>query len=155
MGCRWVVPPIPVSFDRSTAPAVAARGRGRSTVHDPADPPAGPGIRVVTVPYSDPYVDAVLPEGAVRVGPAQGPSPWLDPAYLVAHADGVDVVHLHAGYGHLPEDEVVSWAETVRRTGVPLVLTVHELRDPERSEEHTSELQSRQYLVCRLLLEKK
>src|SRR3712207_8115963 len=28
-------------------------------------------------------------------------------------------------------------------------------RNNERSEEHTSELQSRQYLVCRLLLEKK
>src|SRR3712207_7789802 len=28
-------------------------------------------------------------------------------------------------------------------------------RDTARSEEHTSELQSRQYLVCRLLLEKK
>src|SRR3712207_6892786 len=28
-------------------------------------------------------------------------------------------------------------------------------RDQARSEEHTSELQSRQYLVCRLLLEKK
>src|SRR5215217_8869233 len=28
-------------------------------------------------------------------------------------------------------------------------------RGPGRSEEHTSELQSRQYLVCRLLLEKK
>src|SRR5947209_15695251 len=28
-------------------------------------------------------------------------------------------------------------------------------RIPQRSEEHTSELQSRQYLVCRLLLEKK
>src|SRR3712207_8439768 len=28
-------------------------------------------------------------------------------------------------------------------------------QDRERSEEHTSELQSRQYLVCRLLLEKK
>src|SRR3712207_8827399 len=28
-------------------------------------------------------------------------------------------------------------------------------RGDERSEEHTSELQSRQYLVCRLLLEKK
>src|SRR3712207_7781598 len=27
--------------------------------------------------------------------------------------------------------------------------------DEDRSEEHTSELQSRQYLVCRLLLEKK
>src|SRR3712207_7323610 len=34
----------------------------------------------------------------------------------------------------------------------------HLLREPGedgRSEEHTSELQSRQYLVCRLLLEKK
>src|SRR3712207_7732254 len=29
------------------------------------------------------------------------------------------------------------------------------LRQDRRSEEHTSELQSRQYLVCRLLLEKK
>src|SRR3712207_7248464 len=29
------------------------------------------------------------------------------------------------------------------------------VRSPGRSEEHTSELQSRQYLVCRLLLEKK
>src|SRR3712207_7318765 len=30
-----------------------------------------------------------------------------------------------------------------------------ELKEGFRSEEHTSELQSRQYLVCRLLLEKK
>src|SRR3712207_7087168 len=34
------------------------------------------------------------------------------------------------------------------------VADVHERVD-RRSEEHTSELQSRQYLVCRLLLEKK
>src|SRR3712207_7345759 len=36
---------------------------------------------------------------------------------------------------------------------------LHELEEPRgarlRSEEHTSELQSRQYIVCRLLLEKK
>src|SRR5258707_11033965 len=30
-----------------------------------------------------------------------------------------------------------------------------QVTDAKRSEEHTSELQSRQYLVCRLLLEKK
>src|SRR3712207_8409236 len=35
-----------------------------------------------------------------------------------------------------------------------LVLAERMVADP-RSEEHTSELQSRQYLVCRLLLEKK
>src|SRR3712207_8661245 len=34
-------------------------------------------------------------------------------------------------------------------------LVVPSVRDAQRSEEHTSELQSRQYLVCRLLLEKK
>src|SRR3712207_7463189 len=38
---------------------------------------------------------------------------------------------------------------------VPEHLARHELGGPRRSEEHTSELQSRQYLVCRLLLEKK
>src|SRR3712207_7047990 len=37
---------------------------------------------------------------------------------------------------------------TVERAGSPVPLYF-------RSEEHTSELQSRQYLVCRLLLEKK
>src|SRR3712207_8417373 len=33
--------------------------------------------------------------------------------------------------------------------------TIAVIATPARSEEHTSELQSRQYLVCRLLLEKK
>src|SRR5258707_8000609 len=32
---------------------------------------------------------------------------------------------------------------------------IQETMRPMRSEEHTSELQSRQYIVCRLLLEKK
>src|SRR3712207_8175496 len=36
-----------------------------------------------------------------------------------------------------------------------VVVRVEEVAGALRSEEHTSELQSRQYLVCRLLLEKK
>src|SRR3712207_7829640 len=40
----------------------------------------------------------------------------------------------------------------LRGTGRPVAEAVADLH---RSEEHTSELQSRQYLVCRLLLEKK
>src|SRR5690625_6925697 len=39
--------------------------------------------------------------------------------------------------------------------GVPGNLTVREAITPDRSEEHTSELQSRGHLVCRLLLEQK
>src|SRR3712207_8448626 len=40
-------------------------------------------------------------------------------------------------------------------TGCYLCRTCHPITVSFRSEEHTSELQSRQYLVCRLLLEKK
>src|SRR3712207_8041851 len=39
--------------------------------------------------------------------------------------------------------------------GADAVAEVLRLPDVDRSEEHTSELQSRQYLVCRLLLETK
>jgi len=57
---------------------------------------------------------------------------------------------------------IVTVATGVRRAfGVIVALVLsHWVLDwvthrPDRSEEHTSELQSRQYLVCRLLLEKK
>src|SRR3712207_7911061 len=45
-------------------------------------------------------------------------------------------------------------ARAVGESAVDAQLVVQNGRKP-RSEEHTSELQSRQYLVCRLLLEKK
>src|SRR3712207_7912903 len=44
---------------------------------------------------------------------------------------------------------------TVERAIRPVVLGRKNALFAGRSEEHTSELQSRQYLVCRLLLEKK
>src|SRR3712207_8218793 len=44
---------------------------------------------------------------------------------------------------------------TVDGRGLDLRARVERLVHDLRSEEHTSELQSRQYLVCRLLLEKK
>src|SRR3712207_7060162 len=49
----------------------------------------------------------------------------------------------------------IAWARG-KRNWLPLAsrIAVWNSRS-ERSEEHTSELQSRQYLVCRLLLEKK
>src|SRR3712207_8841153 len=45
--------------------------------------------------------------------------------------------------------ELVDAATALRHADIVALLVGH------RSEEHTSELQSRQYLVCRLLLEKK
>src|SRR3712207_7516759 len=53
-----------------------------------------------------------------------------------------------------------SSSKKVPRLGMPVSRSVRARSDScasrrRRSEEHTSELQSRQYLVCRLLLEKK
>src|SRR3712207_8785189 len=45
--------------------------------------------------------------------------------------------------------------ETVRSLSAARVGNLRRAVPSTRSEEHTSELQSRQYLVCRLLLEKK
>src|SRR3712207_8543525 len=47
------------------------------------------------------------------------------------------------------------WLITRRASNGSVTTWKKPLPGPPRSEEHTSELQSRQYLVCRLLLEKK
>src|SRR3712207_7064283 len=57
-----------------------------------------------------------------------------------------------------PQQQVVHPLDVMgMQPGGGLVEDVGDVRErgAERSEEHTSELQSRQYLVCRLLLEKK
>jgi Glycosyltransferase Family 4 len=82
---------------------------------------------VATIPFADPYVDAVLPPDVVRVGPSGELSPWLDVAYLEAHAAEIDVLHLHTGQAHVAAVAVQCWTETVRRLGIPLVVTVHRL----------------------------
>src|SRR3712207_7230702 len=93
--------------------------------------------------------------------------PWHRPGrahdHVLGFREGVDG----------PDDLALAWQGTVPqrvealdlpipllvRAGVLLPVGVLHLvtgeRLAERSEEHTSELQSRQYLVCRLLLEKK
>jgi hypothetical protein len=88
---------------------------------------------VATIPYADAYVGAVLPPDVVRVGSPTEPSPWLDTGFLTEHAGKIDVLHLHSGYGHLSEAELERWSETVRRLGVPLVVTVHQLRDAQQA----------------------
>jgi hypothetical protein len=70
----------------------------------------------------------VLPAGVVRVGRTVGPGPWLHAGYLAEHADEVDVLHLHTGSGRVTDAAVQCWSETVRRSRIPLVVTVHRVR---------------------------
>src|SRR3712207_8146679 len=66
---------------------------------------------------------------------------FLDALRIDVDTDAARAVLLRGG----DHDAAIAAAEVVHRV----------LRRHLRSEEHTSELQSRQYLVCRLLLEKK
>src|SRR2546422_5301738 len=56
-------------------------------------------------------------------------------------------------YGYQPTTESTNWPN--RLAGLPCQLYPCKVWSSKRSEEHTSELQSRLHLVCRLLLEKK
>ena len=93
---------------------------------DPPPPVPEGAIRVATIYHDDDYVAAALPQGVVRTDPAR-PSPWLDVTHLEAHADDIDVLHLHTGDAGVAALAGQCWAETVRRLGVPLVVTVHRI----------------------------
>src|SRR3712207_7469217 len=54
--------------------------------------------------------------------------------------------------GYIALDGRSNWVEGLQLVSVYVIISIAFFF---RSEEHTSELQSRQYLVCRLLLEKK
>src|SRR3712207_7885274 len=58
-------------------------------------------------------------------------------------------------YGENESPEFVRQARSFAAALAAARRNVELIRVAHRSEEHTSELQSRQYLVCRLLLEKK
>src|SRR5687767_7105269 len=61
-----------------------------------------------------------------------------------------------AGLDPMGREEMLALVrKTYKEFGISVLLSSHLMADVERSEEHTSELQSLAYLVCRLLLEKK
>src|SRR3712207_8655446 len=59
------------------------------------------------------------------------------------------------GVGKTSLCDAILHLDTEEKEDHEVCLPIHPEDSDPRSEEHTSELQSRQYLVCRLLLEKK
>src|SRR3712207_8763849 len=86
---------------------------------------------------------------AVPIGPAPAAQSYLSIERVLDAAARTGAQAIHPGYGFLSEN--VDFAKACAAAGVVFIGPPVDAR----SEEHTSELQSRQYLVCRLLLEKK
>src|SRR5688500_17575447 len=106
-------------------------------------------IRVASIPASHVYVRHLSePEGVrdvVRLAdipPADGvhvPGGWWPPAMLdadwvSANRDGFDVFHVHFGFDARTPADLRAVAQALREAEIPLVVTVHDLRNPHHPE---------------------
>jgi hypothetical protein len=105
-------------------------------------------LRVATVPAAHPYLDAVRPSAVAAFdagrAPDWRPDPLLRPAALFDVRGDIDIVHVHFGYDHLDQSELDRWLDEVRVLDLPLVVTVHDLRNPHhaRPERHDAHLRA-------------
>ncbi|MFC6006698.1 glycosyltransferase [Angustibacter luteus] len=68
-------------------------------------------------------------------------NPWwppvaLDAGWIRAHADTFDLMHVHFGFDALAPAELAAIVAALREAGKPLVLTVHDLRNPHHPTRH-------------------
>ncbi|MET0965947.1 MAG: glycosyltransferase family 1 protein [Nakamurella sp.] len=102
-------------------------------------------IRVASIPAAHPYVQHLAaPDGASVVTRLPDPPPdvsdplpgqwWppemLRPDWVAAHDQEFDLVHLHFGFDAVEPAELHRWLGQLRRSGRPLVFTVHDLVNP-------------------------
>src|SRR3712207_3491741 len=122
-----VEPSVPTTMDTTGSPATSARVSGAAGQTRVADTDSPQGVKpVATIAVSAP---------AAQRPYTAGRSP-------------------HATTPASPSTGFAWTAVTVRTPGIARSSSSAPSGTGGRSEEHTSELQSRQYLVCRLLLEK-
>ncbi|GLY29945.1 glycosyltransferase family 1 protein [Kineosporia sp. NBRC 101731] len=89
--------------------------------------------RVLQIPGDHPYVRSACPPAyRAAVSPSAVPNPALSVAWLREHRSELDIVHLHFGFEHLDADGLRRWVDELRALRLPLVYTVHDLRNPHQ-----------------------
>jgi glycosyltransferase involved in cell wall biosynthesis len=108
-------------------------------------------LRVASVPAGHPYVRNLQPADPAAVAravlrlddpvpdPAE-PARWwppvvLDAGWLTEHAAEVDVLHVHFGTESYDLEHLGRVVETARALGVPVVHTVHDLVNPQLTDQ--------------------
>jgi GT2 family glycosyltransferase len=111
--------------------SVRNSGRGWSRTNAP---------RVASIPTSHPYVSAVRPQWLRPALPARSsgwaPDPLFRPGYLRRYAPALDAVHLHFGFDHLTPAQLQEFLLELARCEIPLVYTLHDLRNPHHEDLH-------------------
>lgn len=113
-----------------------------------------PPIRVASVPADHVYVrhtsstapGATLVQRLPDPRPARGDEGWwppraLEPGWVEDHHDEFDVMHVHFGFDAVSPDTLRELVQTLRRHRKPLVLTVHDLRNPHHRDPSTHDAQ--------------
>ncbi|MFN3600082.1 MAG: glycosyltransferase [Dietzia sp.] len=112
---------------------------------NPSDSPTPAPLRVRSIPAGHDYVRhsvgsaaGVLVLDDPLLDPADPgrwwPHPALDAAERPEVLDGADLVHVHFGYEHRSPEQVAGFVSAVRGRGLPLVVTVHDLRNPHEAD---------------------
>lgn len=104
-------------------------------------------VRVASVPADHVYVrhlaDPLEPDGIVRLPdpPVPGalpgqwwPHPMLEASWVAAHAADFDLFHIHFGYDDRTPEQLARLVGELRAHRKPLVVTVHDLRNPHHRE---------------------
>ncbi|MBL7261325.1 glycosyltransferase [Paractinoplanes lichenicola] len=104
-------------------------------------------IQVAAIPAGHPYVRNVV--AGTGVGLLPDPPPpgatdgrWWPPvmcdaAWVAAHADRFDVMHIHFGTESYPTAHLRSLVRALRAAARPLVYTLHDLENPQLTDQTT------------------
>ncbi len=95
---------------------------------------------VLSVPADHPYTRAVSAATADAIVTLPDPTtPWwphpaLEPGWIAERADSIDVAHLHFGFDHVHPIRLAAWCDELDDAGIPLVHTIHDLRNPHHAD---------------------
>jgi hypothetical protein len=104
-------------------------------------------LRVASVPGGHPYVRSIvgpephavtiLPDPPARDGATDRwwPPTMLTADWIAANADDVDVLHVHFGMESSTSAELEAMIAALRASGTPLVYTVHDLENPQLTDQ--------------------
>ncbi|KQO63530.1 hypothetical protein ASF23_04615 [Curtobacterium sp. Leaf261] len=112
-------------------------------------PSGHPYVQHLSVDAGDPAVERLADVPPVGAAPGQWwPPVVFDPEWLRTHADDFDLVHLHFGLESFPPEHVERVVETLAALRKPLVYTVHDLTNPQLTDQEPHLAQVRRLVVA-------